>query len=89
MIRPEPLERALEGECDVSRIEVHSDSAMVEVTADLRRDMNVVPTILEGLAEDLLAVAPPVYVRRVDEIHAEFDRAAECGDRFCVVRRAV
>src|SRR5947208_17167776 len=43
----------------------------------------------ECLTEDLLAVAPSVHIRGVDEIHPELGGAPDRGDRFRVVGRTV
>src|SRR5437879_6466405 len=89
MVRPQALERPLEGERDVSGIEIRADSPMVEIAAHLRGEVHLIPASLQGLAEDLLAVPPSVHVRGIEEVHAEVDRLLYCGDRLPVVRRAV
>src|SRR5439155_21021648 len=85
----ESLERPLEAEVDVSGIEVHSDVAVVEVPDDLRRDVHVLSMAFECLTEDLLAVAPSVYICGVDEIHPELDGPPDGGNGFRVVGRTV
>ena len=89
MVRPQALERPLEGERDVSGIEIRADSPMVEIAAHLRGEVHLIPASLQGLAEDLLAVPPSVHVRGIEEVHAEVDRLLYRGDRLPVVRRAV
>src|SRR6266571_988711 len=85
----ESLERALQGEGDVSGIEVHPDASVIEIPTDLCRDVHVLVVAFECLAENLLAVAPSVYICGVDEIHPELDGAPDGGDGFRVVGRTV
>src|SRR5207249_5733762 len=85
----ESLERPLQREGDVSGIEVHPDAAVIEIPADLRRDVHVLAMAFECLTEDLLAVAPSVYICGVDEIHSELDGPPDGGNGFRVVGRTV
>src|SRR6266571_8507105 len=85
----ESLQRPLQGECDVSGIEVHPDASVIEIPANLRRDVHVLTMAFESLAENLLAVAPSIYICGVDEIHPELDGASDGGDGFRVVSRTV
>src|SRR5207247_10962895 len=83
--REGPRERERHG----SGIEIPAGSPMVEIAADLRREVHLIPASLQGLAEDLLAVPPSVDVRGIEEVHAEVDRLLYRGDRLPVVRRTV
>ena len=89
VVRPETLQRSLEREGDVSGIEVHAHAAMVEVAADLRSEEHVLAVVLQGLPEDLLAVAPSVDVGCVEKVAAEICRTAHRTDGNGVVRRTV
>src|SRR5947208_13973149 len=70
MVRPQALERPLEGERDVSGIEIRADSPMVEIAGHLRREVHLISTSLDGAAEDLLAVPPALDVRGSEASHA-------------------
>ena len=89
MVRPETLQRPLESERDVSVVEVHPDTSVIEVAANLRGQMHIVPTADERFADDFLAVAPAVDVGGVDEIHSEVDGTLQRCDRRPVLRGSI
>ncbi len=80
VVPPEPLQRPLEGEGNVSRIEVHSDASVIEIAADLGGDVHTVSTGVKRLSEDFFAVTPPVHVRGVKEVDTHVDRPVDRGD---------
>src|SRR5256886_10778049 len=84
-----PLERTVQSESQVPRIEVHSDAAMVEVASHLRGEEHVFAAALQSLAENFLAVPPAVDVGGIEEVHPEFDRSSHGLDRSRIRRRAI
>jgi hypothetical protein len=84
----EPAQRLVARAPDVAGREVdagHPPGALLERVAELRRDRDAIAIGGERAAEDRLAVAGAVHVRRVEERHAQLEAAPDSRDRVVVV----
>jgi hypothetical protein len=72
---------------DVFRPTAHAQPAAIvrAHVSELCRQHGLLAPALQGPADELFVVAASVNVRRIEKIHAQFERAMNCGDGLGVI----
>jgi hypothetical protein len=79
VVDAETMQRVVAGPTDVLRRAVDPQAFAVRsaLVAELRRELDVVSPVLDGLADQLLVGEGAVHVGRVEEGDAEVERAVD------------
>jgi hypothetical protein len=91
VIDAEALQRGIAGLAHILRVAAHAEELAVLAAhvGELRRQHDVVATVGDRLADELLVRERPVHVGGVDEVDAELERAVDRRDRLALVAGAV
>ena len=90
-IDAQPPQAGVAARADVFGPAVHAEkiAAVVTHVAKFRGQDHLVAAVFDGASDQPLVFAAAVHVRRVEQGHADVQRAVDGGDGFPVIARAV